>query len=460
MNQIEKEFSAAKLWFDAIASAVGKQKLAVIRQCKDASDGGWDMLIRYLNPYVMFYIGEKSLESNIQPCEEKFDNSSQLFNVLTGKKGLTNALLAKVKSTIKSVETPVIRAFMAKYIARTVKIGVTADTVNKAIGQTVIPTFGCMLANKYFEHPKEAVGKIMAVTEKLDGIRALAIVTPSQHAGEAQQCEIRIYSRQGQPINGLCEVETAIKNAISAIDETVSYFTNSFVLDGELLITDRAGIPSKEQYKRTVKIVRTDKNENKTGITYHVFDCLPYSDFLKGICNVPYHRRRKIIEFFGQNNISQALQIVPAITHFLSDDAETVFNTVTELVAKARKDGLEGIMLNDNAAPYICARTNHLLKVKVFQDCDLEIIGFQQGAGKFADTLGALIVDYKGNRVGVGTGLTDEQRKEFWEHQNEYLGRIATIQYFEETCDSKGVLSIRFPVFVELREQGKEVSYN
>jgi DNA ligase-1 len=125
-----------------------------------------------------------------------------------------------------------------------------------------------------------------------------------------------------------------------------------------------------------------------------------------------------------------------------------------------RAAGKEGIMLNVADGLYVCKRTSDLLKVKVFQDCDLQIIGFQQGSGKFANTLGALIVDYKGNQVGVGSGISDDIRKEIWDHQDQYLGRVVTVQYFEETCDATGKLSIRFPVFKEIREIGKEISYN
>jgi DNA ligase-1 len=94
------------------------------------------------------------------------------------------------------------------------------------------------------------------------------------------------------------------------------------------------------------------------------------------------------------------------------------------------------------------------------QDCDLEVIGFEAGKGKFEGTLGALVVDYKGTPVGVGSGLSDGDRRMFWDHQDEYLGRVVTIQYFEETHAADGKPSIRFPVFKELREAGKEVSYS
>ena len=68
--------------------------------------------------------------------------------------------------------------------------------------------------------------------------------------------------------------------------------------------------------------------------------------------------------------------------------------------------------------------------------------------------------DYKGFEVKVGSGFTDEDRKYFWNNQNELLGRVITVQYFEETTNKKdNSLSLRFPIYRELREEGKEVSY-
>lgn len=459
MDTIEKEFSAAKLWFDAIASAVGKQKLNIIKQCKEANDDGWVMLIRYLNPYMMFHIREKTMESDVAPSEDRFANSEQMFTCLTAQKGLTNALLAKVKATLGVIENPLIRAFACDYAARKIKIGVTAESVNKAVSENVIPTFGCMLANKYFEHQKYIVGKRIVVTEKLDGIRALTMVTPSIDENGLTSCTINIFSRQGQPITGLDEIENAIRNMTLKVFKTFKR-TKPFVLDGELLISNRNNIPSKEQYKRTVKIVRTENNENKKNICYHIFDFLPQICFQSGFCKSPYGARRKMLSFLDSFNDSNVLQIVPVMTFFESNDEDATNRKILELVTNARNAGMEGIMLNDYDAPYVCARTNHLLKVKVFQDCDLQIIDIQKGNGKFEDTLGAIVVEYKGNKVSVGTGFTDEQRKEIWNNQKEYIGRVAAIQYFEETCDAKGTPSIRFPVFLEIREAGKEVSYS
>lgn len=453
MNQIESQFEITRTWFEAISNAVGNQKLDIIRQCANTNDIGWEMLQVYMDPYQVFHIGPKSLISDVAPSDEHIDDARVLCATLSSQKGITNALLAIIKSTLGSIQNPITRAFAADFITKTIKIGVTSTSINKAIGRAVIPTLGCMLANKYFDNPKAIIGKHIAVTEKLDGIRALTFVSIAS-TGIA----VSMYSRQGQAITGLVDVEEAIRNIANKLvkPDQAPY---SIVLDGELLVTDRNKIPSKEQYKQTIKIVRTD-NRRKTGITYHIFDCVHATDFREGFCKLPYITRREYLQALMSDNQSDALTIVPIINTFFAVDQATANEYIVSLVTNARNSGQEGIMLNDCAAPYICKRTNYLLKVKVFQDCDLQIVGFQEGTGKFANTLGALIVEYKGSRVGVGSGLSDEQRNEFWNNQAVYLNRIATIQYFEETCDASGTLSIRFPVFLHLREEDKEVSYS
>ena len=117
-------------------------------------------------------------------------------------------------------------------------------------------------------------------------------------------------------------------------------------------------------------------------------------------------------------------------------------------------------MVNIADELYQFTRTNALLKVKVMQDADLLVTGVQEGTGKYKGMLGALTVDYKGATVGVGSGLDNDTRIEVWQHPDQYIGRVAKIQYFEETHGEDGSPSIRFPVFLEFREVGKEVSYN
>jgi len=74
--------------------------------------------------------------------------------------------------------------------------------------------------------------------------------------------------------------------------------------------------------------------------------------------------------------------------------------------------------------------------------------------------LGALMVAYKGNTVKVGTGFLDEDREEIWDNQDKYMGKIATIKYFEESKNSKNdALSLRFPVFMRMREDKNDADF-
>ena len=73
--------------------------------------------------------------------------------------------------------------------------------------------------------------------------------------------------------------------------------------------------------------------------------------------------------------------------------------------------------------------------------------------------LGAFICEYKEGVVKVGSGLTDDLRKEIWNNRNKYINSIIEITYFEATQDATGKESLRFPVFRDFRPDKTEANY-
>jgi DNA ligase-1 len=75
--------------------------------------------------------------------------------------------------------------------------------------------------------------------------------------------------------------------------------------------------------------------------------------------------------------------------------------------------------------------------------------------------LGALICEIEHPKLGhieakVGSGYSEEERIRFWKIKNELIGRVISVQYFEQTENtSTHVKSLRFPVFLELKEEGQ-----
>ena len=253
--------------------------------------------------------------------------------------------------------------------------------------------------------------------------------------------KVKIFSRQGKRIEGLIDLEEELKELPSGC------------YDGELLL-DKEDLPSKDLYRETVTVVNS-KNDNKKNIIFNVFDFIPLKDFENRYSDLHCDRRKMQVYESLRNTEPNWIKPVP-ILYRGEYNKEIVQKELDKQIALEH----EGVMVNINDAPYEGKRTKNILKVKAMQDCDLKIIGFEEGTGKNKGTLGAIIVDYKGFEVKVGSGFTDEDRKYFWDNQNELLGRVITVQYFEETTNKKdNSLSLRFPVYRELREKGKEVSY-
>jgi hypothetical protein len=98
-------------------------------------------------------------------------------------------------------------------------------------------------------------------------------------------------------------------------------------------------------------------------------------------------------------------------------------------------------------------RSKDQVKFKAELECDLMIVGWEEGTGKNKGRLGALICESADGaiRVNVGSGYTDEQRQEYV--VDYVVGKVATVKYNARIQDKAGnVESLFLPTFIELRE--------
>lgn len=391
------------------------------------------MIYFLLNPYITTGISEKKINKEITKNTEpimQFTSFIDFARWVSEHNTGTDEIIKTIQTFIRSYPDNM-QDFYKSIITKSLRLGCDYKTVNKIFGKEFIPSFECMLAEKYFNHSDFVKGKSFTLTTKLDGIRCLLIKKGNQ---------VSVFSRQGQPILGLVDVEESALNS-----------KEDFVLDGELLTGKTECVLSKDQYKETTKVVR--KDGVKHNIVYHVFDCMSVEQFETHMETDNYQSRRRKLEQLGIV-LGEHIQVLPIL--YTGNDESQIYNYLD----KARAEGQEGIMININDASYVFKRTTNLLKVKVMQDCDLMITGFEEGKGRLVGTLGRINVDYKGNSLGVGSGFSDQERKFFWVNRDSLIGRIISVQYFEETKDKDGKLSLRFPVFKDLRTLGKEVSYH
>jgi DNA ligase-1 len=86
-------------------------------------------------------------------------------------------------------------------------------------------------------------------------------------------------------------------------------------------------------------------------------------------------------------------------------------------------------------------------KIKVVQD----------GKEIQKNCMAAAIIEYKGGEVGVGSGWTIKQRRKYLKHPEKLIGRVLTVQYFEETKNQNGGYGLRFPVVKAVHGKEREI---
>ena len=324
-----------------------------------------------------------------------------------------------------------IKDFTRGMITKSIKLGCDKKVVNSAI-PNLIPTFDVQLGTS-IEKVKLLGNEKIFISRKLNGTRTAFV---------GDKC----MTRQGKEYKGLNHI-------ISDLQKIVG--TKMFV-DGELLYKNKEGLSDSEAFQKGTGIAMS-KDNDKSELKLVIFDMFPLDEFWNGKSKEPYSNRKKHLIELGEK-----------ITALGTDNLEIVqmcyegydHSEIWKWLDYAEQNDWEGVILNIDT-PYECKRTKNLIKVKKFYTYDLEVVGVEEGTGRNKGTLGALVVKYKNNTVNVGSGFTDEERSYYWNNQNEIIGRVIEVKYKEITTDKKtGLESLQFPVYVGLREVGKEVSYN
>lgn len=324
-------------------------------------------------------------------------------------------------------------------VTKDIPLGISSSTINKVYGKNFVPKFDVMKAQK-FDPIKmvDADGKLTkeyAITEKIDGTRLICIIN--------ELGAISLMARSGKPFEGLSELEEDVKKL----------GLKSVVFDGELVAKNPDNKPSDELFTITQSITR--KKGEKVGLNFWVYDTVILEDYMNGKSEDTYlERRNKLKEFSTQMEDKECehLRVLPILE--ITDNLDMV----NQYLAWATKNKKEGVMLNDTSGNYVTTRTKNILKVKEFHTVDLRCLGVEEEIR--GNKLGAIVVDYKGNQVRVGSGFTDVERVKYWEQPELIVGKIVEVGYFEESKNKDNdALSLRFPTFKLVRDKD-EVSYH
>lgn len=395
-----------------------------------------DILDFVYNPYILTGISSKKINKDLPMLENMTQDITCVMDYIKKNNTGKDNDIAFVRTFIKCMPDE-LEAFLVGIFTKSLKVGITLKTINKVFGD-FIPEYNVMLAEKFEDNRKRVEGKDFTLTMKLDGRRLTFIKDGNLLQGK---------TRQGLTVEGLVEIENDFQKLPDG------------VYDGELCAVGTFE-DSKAMFKETSK--RASVKGDKTGLKFVCFDYIQDpKDFYKGKCDTPYRKRQlSLFEILFEARFKHNVEFIEGLEILYHGND---LNVIPEIMKDVTSKGEEGLMLNISDAPYECKRSKSLLKIKAFNTVDLKVIRYEEGSGRNRGRLGALVVDYKGHEVKVGSGFTDEQRDHLWQNRNHeknsLIGKIIEIQYFEETQNEQNGLSLRFPTFLRIREDKTEPSY-
>lgn len=388
------------------SSILGKQNILKLNKDNEFLK---ELLKATYDPFTKYFIKGlpevEPLKAEVNPAT--FKNFQDILLALSSRK-ITGHAAREMVGTFLSLCSPIEHKWYSRVIQKDLNIGVQAKIINSSLG-SIIPQFQCMLAQPFRSFPP-----LFIMQKKLDGKRAILDTTTGS-----------MYTRKGHLIFGYSQIEEAGR-----------MLGPGFVIDGEIFSGD---------------FNRVMQKGHESEMILNVFDIIP-----RGVFGLPaptdsQEERVDLLEDM-MSLMPKNFPIV-ALDHsepMTPRQEALIWRTYDSYVSQ----GFEGAMVKNLVSGYEYKRSYAWQKIKPEKDIDLKVIDIQDGkpGTKYVGLVGALIVDYNGIQVGVGSGLSDEQRVQWSERPEDIIGKTITIKYQEITKNKDGTNSLRFPVLKSVRD--------
>lgn len=376
-----------------------------------------------LDPFTQFYIRKiPAYEATGSGCLlQAMDSLFELSNrLVTGNAGVEH--LTQILTSLSPKNAMVIE----RIIAKDLKCGVSTATAND-VWMGLIKEYPVMLCSGYEDKLIEKINWPAMVQLKMDGMRFNAIVRDNL---------VEFRTRNGKEIHLHGNLEQEFIQAANGID---------CVFDGELVVSYFDGIMDRQTGNGILnKAIKGTISDTEAALVRAiVWDYIPYMYFFDSYCPIPYKDR--FAKFKWGIDFSDKIQLVQT--------------TVVENIEEARikfeeyyNAGQEGIILKDMNSPWEDKRAKHQIKFKGELECDLKVVGYEEGTGKYVGKLGALVCESDDGiiKVKVGSGFNDEDREKIKEQS--IIGKVVAVKYNARIRSKHQDESLFLPIFVEIRE--------
>lgn len=397
-----------------------------------------------LNPYYVYGVKKVPESEGLEGRPNPWTRFWALCESLRTRSVTGGDAQAAIRAVMADFDSEQWNGMARRVLIKDLRCGVSEKTINKICKNSDwrIPTFECQLAQDSTDQPNKLRGR-MRLEVKLDGVRVLAVF--NGHS-------VTLYSRNGKEFYNFKEIAHFLGTNRNLFEHGTRT-GGRFVLDGEIV---------GESFQKLMRQAHRKSDAETEGMIYHVFDFIPLDDFERGYWNAQQHKRLACLDLARERLVnSDMVQIMPGMEVDL-DTAEG-HDIMRRFAEASVAEGYEGIMIKSLDAPYECKRSSFWMKWKPTISVDLNIVGFEEGTGRNAGRLGAIVCEGEDNgrriRVNVGSGFSDSDRDQYWVRRDLLLDHLVEVQADAVTQNRDGTYSLRFPRFLRFRdfEAGEKV---
>lgn len=383
-----------------------------------------------LDPFTQFY-QRKIPQYTTDKHQTSLENALGALYDLSSRTVTGNAAIEYLRMLLSSL-SPDDAKVIERIIQKDLKCGVDVSTANK-VWSHLIPEYPCMLCSPFEQKLVDKIKFPAYAQMKMDGMRFNAIVRDGK---------VEFRSRNGKEILLLGNLEEEFAALAGSVD---------CVFDGELLVMDEMTGQFADRQTGNGILNKANKGtispEEASKVHASVWDLIPYVMFESGHCATPYSKRFSTLEAIvnKQSTKDKKIWTVSSTIVETLEQAQEIFQEYLSL-------GYEGIILKDGSGEWEDKRSKTQIKFKGELECDLKIVAVEEGKGKAAGMLGAIICESSDGvvKVNVGSGFTDAHRKQYWKEN--LIDKIVAVKYNSRIKNKTGEESLFLPVFIELRD--------
>ncbi len=420
------------------ATSSKNEKLAILSAQKDNEDLREYLRVVY-EPRFNFYMKKVPPAVKLTGPTVQFSNNTmgKIVSTLHGREITGNNAKQWVAELAASFKHDWERELLSMLIERDVKAGFSVSTINKVWPGLVtdVPYMRCCL-------PKDAkLDKFPWSEGVFSQIKADGMFANINHEGDGS---VSIMSRNGSPFPADHPAFAQL------IYEVRAHITRGMQVHGELLMfLDGVMLPRQEGNGKFNTLLQGGELEGNYSVGYECWDTLFIAEAVaKNKYKIPYEKRFQVLESMLSLNVSPREAMWLIETRRVNSLKEAY-----EHYRDALDRGLEGTIVKHPNMIWQDGTSREQVKLKLEFEVDLKIVGFNEGRNKYVGMLGSFQCESACGKLQVNVaGLTDAQRKEYWEDREQLLGKVVTVKSNSIMPPTRTEFySLFLPVMVELR---------